>query len=117
MHSWASNAQSLNEIFNESYSVNLKSNEKVERVLGLHWVTNFDYLVFHFSSLKFAGKIHSNSKPTKRQFLSILMSIYDPLGFITPFTIQGRILMQEVWVSGIGWDDYLNKNELENWNK
>ena len=39
------------------------------------------------------------------------MSVFDPLGFLTPFTIQARILMQDVWSSGIKWDEKLLNDE------
>ena len=43
------------------------------------------------------------------------MSIFDPLGFLTPYTIRSRILMREVWQSGIGWDDLIHDNEYLRW--
>ena len=96
--------------------VKLDHNNETERVLGLHWITKTDMLIFQFNKLKFENKLYcSTSIPTKRQFLSILMSIFDPLGLIAPFTIQGRILMQEVWTNGIGWDNLLLENEFEKW--
>ena len=87
-----------------------------QSVLGLHWIAKTDMLIFQFNKLKFENKLYcSTSIPTKRQFLSILMSIFDPLGLIAPFTIQGCILMLEVWTSGIGWDNLLLENEFEKW--
>ncbi|XP_047988458.1 uncharacterized protein LOC125228055 [Leguminivora glycinivorella] len=32
------------------------------------------------------------------------MSVFDPLGLLTPIVIQGKILLQQIWRSGIGWD-------------
>ena len=43
------------------------------------------------------------------------MSVFDPLGFLKPFVIQFGILMQEVWVSGIGWDTSLRDDEFMKW--
>jgi hypothetical protein len=39
--------------------------------------------------------------------LRILMSLFDPLGFISHFTIKGRILLQRIWPLEIRWDDML----------
>ncbi|XP_043474387.1 uncharacterized protein LOC122506337 [Leptopilina heterotoma] len=43
------------------------------------------------------------------------MSVFDPLGFLAPFLIRSKILMQEVWVSGIGWDCQLRDDEYVTW--
>ena len=49
----------------------------------------------------------------KRKFLSKISTLFDPLGFATPFVVRSKILMQEVWISGIDWDDQLPENLLE----
>ena len=54
-------------------------------------------------------------KPTKREFLGIIMSIFDPLGLLSPFTIQARILMQDIWSSKINWDLILPDLEFSRW--
>lgn len=33
------------------------------------------------------------------------MSIYDPQGFLSFYTIRIKILLQDIWRSGINWDD------------
>lgn len=43
------------------------------------------------------------------------MSVFDPLGLLTPFTIQSRILMQDIWISGIGWDEGLRDSVFKKW--
>ena len=43
------------------------------------------------------------------------MSIFDPLGFLAPFTIQSRILMQRIWSTGIGWDEIIGDAEFSLW--
>ena len=53
--------------------------------------------------------------PSKRETLSVIMSVFDPLGFIAPFTIQARILMQNVWRSGIQWDKKFIEKDFEFW--
>ncbi|GBP95819.1 hypothetical protein EVAR_83015_1 [Eumeta japonica] len=42
------------------------------------------------------------------------MSIFDPLG-LCPVTIKGKILMQRIWRSGIGWDDVLLERDYAKW--
>ena len=121
MHGWASNEpralQSICE--NEQTPISLGEIEgKEERILGLQWLTHSDVLVFKFGSNKISFDLLSGQKkPTKREFLSVIMSIFDPLGFLAPFTIQSRILMQKIWQSEISWDESLRDTEFENWKR
>lgn len=47
---------------------------------------------------------------TKRRFLSQAAALFDPMGFLAPFTIRANILLQEIWSSGIDWDEELNQD-------
>ena len=51
---------------------------------------------------------------TKRKFLTKILTLFDPLEFVTPFVVRAKILMQELWVSGIVWDDQLTECILDN---
>mgnify|MGYP001794661878 CR=1 FL=1 len=53
-----------------------------EKALGIHWNISEDVLGFN---VNFKDK--SN---TRRGFLSMLSSIYDPLGLVAPFILEGR---------------------------
>ena len=44
---------------------------------------------------------------TKRIFLSRIAILFDPLGLLAPFLIRAKILMQEVWLNGLDWDERL----------
>ena len=41
---------------------------------------------------------------TRRSLLKFIASIFDPLGYITPFTIAGKILLQQSWKESNDWD-------------
>ena len=69
------------------------------KTLGVKWQAEED--VF-----KFQVKLPSNAN-TKRGFLKNLASLFDPLGFVLPVIIIGRILFQKMWLLGAGWDDPL----------
>ena len=47
---------------------------------------------------------------TKRKFLSKISTLFDTLRFVTPFVARAKNLMQEVWFSGIDWNDQLPEN-------
>ena len=71
------------------------------KTLGVMWEANED--VFTFSSkLSVVEK-----KPTKRSVLKKIASLFDPLGFLSPFTIRAKMCMQDIWITGIEWDEFL----------
>lgn len=92
-------------------SLNFEENQ-TERVLGLIWNPAGDFLTFSVNFKKIDTDIITGKKiPTKRQVLQVVMSVFDPLQFLAPLMIKAKILLQEIWRSGIGWDvtvaDYL----------
>lgn len=44
-------------------------------------------------------------------------SLYDPLGFVAPITIQGKALLQELSTDTNDWDALLPPNKEEQWEK
>ena len=45
------------------------------------------------------------------------LSIFNPLGLITPVTIQAKILLQELWKQHIDWDEPLEESFQNRWIK
>ncbi|XP_052783285.1 uncharacterized protein LOC128219515 [Mya arenaria] len=79
----------------------------VQRSLGLQWDLNNDTFVSTFSS---------EGKPfTRRGVLSMINSIFDPVGFLSPVTIQGRLIMRDLTTNAKGWDEPLPDTQLANW--
>lgn len=71
-----------------------KDNLLVERALGLHWCVESDMFMF---------KIALESRPcTHRGILSVVNSIYDPLGFLQPFTLPPKLILQELCKRKVG---------------
>ncbi|XP_064467355.1 uncharacterized protein LOC135378268 [Ornithodoros turicata] len=52
---------------------------------------------------------------TKQQVLRSVPQIYDPLGFILPYTVTGKMLLQEVWKHGLDWDAPLPDDLAHKW--
>lgn len=78
-----------------------------ERSLGVIWDTNKDCLTFEFTDY---------AKPdTRRGVLSTVASIFDPLGFIAPFTMKGKSILQEICRSKAEWDEPLDERTLRKW--
>ena len=94
-------AQSIND--HESYSklsLGAAGDEaKGHKVLGQLWDNHRDK--FRFAIAK-VGEKAENLSPTKRNLLSILVSLFDPLGIISPLIVCAKIMFQEVCKSKIG---------------
>ena len=68
----------------------------IERTLGIQWCVESDTFKF---------RIVLNEKPlTRRGVLSILSSAYGPLGFIAPFILKGKQILQEMFMNQFDWD-------------
>lgn len=52
---------------------------------------------------------------TKRAILSRVSQLFDPLGWLSPVTILGKLFIQTLWRSNIGWDDQLPQSLIEEW--
>ena len=42
---------------------------------------------------------------TKRGFLKKIAKLFDPVGFLAPFLIRAKVVLQEMWAAGLDWDD------------
>ena len=60
----------------------------LERALGLYWDAQSD--TFKFKALQ------AQKPPNKRGVLSTVSSLFDPLGFLSPFVFSAKILLQEL---------------------
>ena len=68
------------------------------KTLGVLWIAKDD--VFSFQV-----EVVLQMQFTKRSLLSRVAKIFDPLGFLSPFVLRAKILLQELWTQGLGWDD------------
>ncbi|GFW99756.1 pro-Pol polyprotein [Trichonephila clavipes] len=50
---------------------------------------------------------HVNKTHHKRIVLQSAGKIYDPVGFLSPYTIRLKCLLQELWLRKLSWDDEL----------
>lgn len=79
------------------------------KVLGLKWDPRSDVFSYSYTPLE---------RPcTKRNILSEISRIFDPLGFVSPCLLLAKRLLQLLWESKISWDESPSNNILEIWTK
>ncbi|XP_075151975.1 uncharacterized protein LOC142226001 [Haematobia irritans] len=112
-----SNSEQVMQNFEESPVAMVDvSADKVERILGLQWNPSTDEFIFILKYHRVASDVvELRRKPTKREALSIVMSTFDPFGFVANITVTGKIFMQSLWRLGMGWDDYLPDELYDRW--
>ena len=88
------------------------------------WATNFDQDEVHDKALTILGLEWNNKTDTlkvcrgmdfepevnwtQRKVLSVVSSVFDPLGFLAPFVIRGRIILKGIWQTrGQPWDSFI----------
>ncbi|XP_034836290.2 uncharacterized protein [Maniola hyperantus] len=77
-----------------------------EKTLGLLWLPTEDTLAFNTTMNRVPREVYNqNRAPTKREALSAVMSIFDPLGLLSHFTITAKIILQSLWRLQVGWDE------------
>ena len=79
---WVSNNQHFNSLYQLAVPV-------TQNVLGISWNSNTD----NMNIVVGEKLIHEDSwRYTKRKVLSLVSSIYDPLGWVSPLTVRGKML-------------------------
>ncbi|XP_064649968.1 uncharacterized protein LOC135501660 [Lineus longissimus] len=73
------------------------------KVLGMSWLSREDCFVFEGIPLPPSAELSC----TKRVVLSFTARLFDPLGLLSPFIMMAKILFQEIWRLGLGWDEEL----------
>lgn len=96
-------------------SKNICSETQSEKVLGMWWDIVSDTFTFRLSSKHDRDLLDGTKVPTKREVLRTLMMIYDPLGLIGNVLIFVKILLQEIWRTGVGWDEEVSDSITDKW--
>jgi len=115
LRKWCSNSPKLvsnmkNKNLNAHVMLDLEDNDTT-KTLGLVWNPKKDQLLFKVSP-------HSSEHPyTKRTLLADLNRVFDPLGFLSPVLIRGKMFIQELWQLQLDWDAKLPNDMRQRWCK
>jgi len=85
-------------------------NESVIKALGVFWNSTTD-------KLNFCVPLQQDTEFTKRNVLRVIASIYDPLGLLSPITIQCKMFLQQLWQLRVNWDELLPSELQEKWKR
>ncbi|XP_071579667.1 uncharacterized protein [Temnothorax nylanderi] len=78
------------------------------KILGITWQSEPDQFTF-------LSRPPTASPVTKRTILSEVAQLFDPLGFLSPVTIRAKMLLQELWLEKIDWDEPLTPLLRHRW--
>ncbi|GFS65327.1 integrase catalytic domain-containing protein [Trichonephila clavipes] len=104
LHKWCGNNTELIEV-SENYDFSDSSEIKV---LGVYWNPKHDCFSFRV-------KIDLHELNTKRDVLSTIARIYDPLGLLGPVVAKAKIFLQKLWMLKIDWTDLLPDTINREW--
>ena len=76
------------------------TNATLHRVVGVKWNTTDDMIFVQPTT-----KLTNTTSSTLRTVLSTVARVFDPLGILAPLVIKLKILLQNLWKSGISWDE------------
>lgn len=87
----------------------IKDELPMERALGLQWCVQNDSFKFNITS--------SERALTRKGVLSMVSSVYDPLGFLSSLTLPAKLLLQELCRQDLGWDVTISDTLSGQWSK
>lgn len=97
-------------------NMNIDEDQVCDKILGMTWNIRKDELRFQLKFNRICPDVIACiRRPTKREFLSIVMSVYDPFGLLSHFLVHMKVLLQCVWRSGIQWDEPMPAHLHERW--
>lgn len=113
LHKWAANDPAIlqhvqcSDIDLESHSYDFPPND-VSKTLGLKWQTTCDTLQVSIPEF-------TNINYTKRNVLSQISKIFDPIGILAPTTVLAKLLMQDIWKGLTDWDEPISPELQKKW--
>ncbi|GFX34301.1 uncharacterized protein TNCV_3226481 [Trichonephila clavipes] len=78
------------------------------KTLGVSWKPNLDCFLIKV-------KVCLDSSYTKRDALSTIAKIFDPVGLMAPVISKANIFLQRLWRSKLEWNDLLPAEEYREW--
>lgn len=110
LRKWASNgSEVLSNIETDDRDniIDLGLNENT-KTLGLLWNGHEDCISYKVS-------VNADKRVSKRTVLSQIAQIFDPLGLLSPTIISAKIILREIWLEQIDWDQSPSHSLCPRW--
>ncbi|GFW39870.1 integrase catalytic domain-containing protein [Trichonephila clavipes] len=109
LHKWVSNSpELLKDLSASSYVFDKEFQDAPVKTLGMLWDSKVDCLTY---KVKISDKVNFS----KRDVLSEIARLYDPLGLIGPIVTKAKIFIQELWKIKLDWSEQLPPDAMEEW--
>ncbi|UYV82903.1 hypothetical protein LAZ67_22001336 [Cordylochernes scorpioides] len=113
LRQWASNKPTILDTLQETDKSTFYANVDRDNTLGLNLLgINWNPRSDEIGLRKI--KIIKNA-PTKRNILSQMAKIYDPLGWFAPVMLKIKLMIQTLWAAKLTWDEPIPVRLQESW--
>ncbi|GFX92390.1 integrase catalytic domain-containing protein [Trichonephila clavipes] len=109
LHKWVSNSpELLKDLSASSYVFDKEFQDAPVKTLGMLCDPKVDCLTY---KVKISDKVNFS----KRDVLSEIARLYDPLGLIGPIVTKAKIFIQELWKIKLDWSEQLPPDAMKEW--
>lgn len=113
LRKWSSNSEAFLKTLPVDHCQTPKSfseetDKSTLKILGVQWDPAGDIFTYSLSDVP-------EIEYTKRSILSHVARIFDPLGWLTPFILKAKLLLQDLWRQNISWDELVPSNISQDW--
>ncbi|GFU49374.1 integrase catalytic domain-containing protein [Trichonephila clavipes] len=109
LHKWVSNSpELLKDLSASSYVFDKEFQDAPVKTLGMLWDPKVECLTYKV-------KINDKVNFSKRDVLSEIARLYDPLGLIGPIVTKAKLFIQELWKIKLDWGEQLPPDAMEKW--
>lgn len=99
LREWLPNSENVNDIIPRTDRAEMKEMQ----VLGLTWDYKTDTIY-----LKQSKNLDDMLPISKRNILKRVASVLDPIDLLSPVSLRGKILLQELCIKGLDWYDVVH---------
>ncbi|XP_024882812.1 uncharacterized protein LOC112461708, partial [Temnothorax curvispinosus] len=107
---WGSNCpELLNGVSDQSEGLVPFDKDSDFRILGILWDRDDDTFRFSYKPSQQPNVV------TKRSILSEVSRLFDPLGLLGPIIVIAKLIIQDLWISKVYWDESIQQDSHTKW--
>ncbi|GFY63521.1 integrase catalytic domain-containing protein [Trichonephila inaurata madagascariensis] len=109
LRKWQSNSETVIKEVPENQNLKVVQNDEEIKILGIRWNPKSDFFSFSVSLQE------QKCAYSKREVLSEIARVFDPLGLLSPCVVFMKILLQELWKLNLEWDEPIPEDLNKQW--